>query len=697
MGRSRSPVRRYRSSGRDRSRSRSRDRGGRDRYRSDDRGRGGRGGGYGGGAGGGGGFGGGAGFGGGGGRSQDMAGAGLRKPRWDTMSLEKFQKDFYVESDAVRNRPESEIRAFTEQWGITVQGQGCPKPLFNFSECPFPPDIQQVLAQQGWSQPTPIQSMGFPAAMSGRDVVGVARTGSGKTAAFLLPSLVHIAAQPPLRRDDGPVCLVLVPTRELAQQVQQVANTFGLPVGIRNACVYGGASKGGQIRELMARPGIIIATPGRLLDLLEMGKTNLRRCTYLVLDEADRMLDMGFEPQIRRIVDQVRPDRQTLMWSATWPKEVQALARDYLKDFVKVTIGSQELSANPNITQHVEVCEDYEKEQLLFRLLPQISYTGAKILVFAETKRRVDDVARQLQRHGYSVLAIHGDKQQMERDRVLAQYKAGQAQILVATDVASRGLDIDDIAAVVNVDFPNQLEDYIHRIGRTARSHKSGTSYSFITTKHMKLAKDLVNILTQAKQEVNPKLYNLCGASQDYLRNKSLQGRRYGGGGAGGGRQDGGGYRGGGGGGGGASGGYGGGYGGGAASHSAAAAAAAPSASTVAAAPVSYSYGAPAGPHYPNGSGAGAGASAAASQPQPLMRGHAPSANSTTSAAVAAAAAAIDRRNQAAGSNGSYQQAAYSLGAAQPPPPPPQPQAAYHSAAAGGPQGWAGVGQRWGS
>uniref|UniRef100_A0A1I8IM92 RNA helicase n=1 Tax=Macrostomum lignano TaxID=282301 RepID=A0A1I8IM92_9PLAT len=536
-GRSRSPVRRYRSSGRDRSRSRSRDRDRGSRYR-DDRGRGGGGCGSGGGGGrsgyGGGGF--------GGGRSQDMAGAGLRKPRWDTMSLEKFQKDFYVESESVRIRPESEISAFMEKWNITVQGQGAHRPIFNFSECQFPPDIQQVLAQQGWSQPTPIQSMGFPAAMSGRDVVGVARTGSGKTAAFLLPSLVHIAAQPPLRRDDGPICLVLVPTRELAQQVQQVANTFGLAVGIRNSCVYGGAAKGGQIRELMAKPAIIIATPGRLLDLLEMGKTNLRRCTYLVLDEADRMLDMGFEPQIRRIVDQVRPDRQTLMWSATWPKEVQALARDYLKDFIKVTIGSQELSANPNITQHVDVCDEWDKEHLLFRLLPQISYTGAKILVFAETKRRVDEIARQLQRHGYSVLAIHGDKQQADRERVLSQFKSGQAQILVATDVASRGLDIDDIAAVVNVDFPNQLEDYIHRIGRTARSHKSGTSYSFITNKHMKLAKELISILQQAKQEVNPKLFNLCGASQDFMRAKGQHGRRYGGGGGGAGGGYGGGY-----------------------------------------------------------------------------------------------------------------------------------------------------------
>ncbi|PAA87306.1 hypothetical protein BOX15_Mlig012397g1 [Macrostomum lignano] len=459
-----------------------------------------------------------------------MAGANLQKPIWEQIALETFQKNFYIESPEVSSRPEAEVQEFMAARGITVQGQALPRPLFTFSDCPFPDPIRAVLAQQGWLQPTPIQSMGFPLALSGRNMVGIAQTGSGKTAAFLLPALVHIAAQPPLRLQDGPICLVLVPTRELAQQVQEVANTFGLAVGVRNVCVYGGASKANQIRDLDHRPAIVIATPGRLLDLLEMGRTNLRRCTYLVLDEADRMLDMGFEPQIRRIVDQVRPDRQTLMWSATWPREVQSLARDYLGEFVKVTIGSQDLTANPNITQHVQVCQEWEKEHLLYRLLPQLSYTGAKILIFAETKRRVDEVDRQLRSQGYASLAIHGDKQQSERERVLAQFKAGYAQLLVATDVASRGLDIDDIAAVVNVDFPAQIEDYIHRIGRTARSHKTGTSYSFITAKHAKLARELIDLMTATGQEVNPRLYDLCGASRDYARSRANAPRQHRGG-----------------------------------------------------------------------------------------------------------------------------------------------------------------------
>uniref|UniRef100_A0A1I8FTE2 RNA helicase n=1 Tax=Macrostomum lignano TaxID=282301 RepID=A0A1I8FTE2_9PLAT len=280
-------------------------------------------------------------------------------------------------------------------------GQAVPRPLFTFSDCPFPDPIRAALAQQGWQQPTPIQSMGFPLALSGRNMVGICPDWQRQDCRLSAPgSGAHRRSAAVASGRMGPSAWCLCRPRELAQQVQEVANTFGLVVGVRNVCVYGGASKANQIRDLDHRPAIVIATPGRLLDLLEMGRTNLRRCTYLVLDEADRMLDMGFEPQIRRIVDQVRPDRQTLMWSATWPREVQSLARDYLGEFVKVTIGSQDLTANPNITQHVQVCQEWEKEHLLYRLLPQL-------------------------RSG---------------KRVLAQFKGGYAQLLVATDVASRGL-----------------------------------------------------------------------------------------------------------------------------------------------------------------------------------------------------------------------------------------------------------------
>ena len=255
-------------------------------------------------------------------------------------------------------------------------------------------------------------------ALSGRDVVGIAQTGSGKTAAYLLPAIVHINAQPKLARGDGPVCLVLVPTRELAQQVEQVAYIFAQASGLKNACCYGGSPRGPQLRDLERGAEICIATPGRLLDFLESKKTNLFRCTYLVLDEADRMLDMGFEPQIRKIIDQVRPDRQTLMWSATWPQEVQTLARDFISEYIKVNIGSMELHANHNITQIVEVMTEYEKEARLFELLESHD-SHAKTLIFVETKKKVDELNGIMRRKGYRSLALHGDKPQHERDHVL--------------------------------------------------------------------------------------------------------------------------------------------------------------------------------------------------------------------------------------------------------------------------------------
>jgi ATP-dependent RNA helicase DDX5/DBP2 len=235
------------------------------------------------------------------------------------------------------------------------------------------------LKKANFEKPTGIQSQGWPVALRGRDLIGLAETGSGKTLSFLLPSVVHINAQPLLERGDGPIVLVLAPTRELAVQIQNECIKFGSSSKIQNTCVYGGVPKGPQIRDLQKGKiishsllfrlesnntkgvEICIATPGRLIDMLESRKTNLRRVTYLVLDEADRMLDMGFEPQIRKILEQIRPDRQTLMWSATWPREVQTLAREFLKDPVQINIGSMTLSANHSVTQIVDVCQEGEK------------------------------------------------------------------------------------------------------------------------------------------------------------------------------------------------------------------------------------------------------------------------------------------------------------------------------------------------
>ncbi|KAJ6012082.1 hypothetical protein N7499_012947 [Penicillium canescens] len=481
---------------------------------------GGRGGGYGGG---GGGYGGGGGFGGGaGGDRMSNLGAGLKTQDWDMNSLPKFEKSFYKEHPDVSERSEEEIQAFRKEKAMAVQGTNVPRPVETFDEAGFPQYVLSEVKAQGFEKPTAIQSQGWPMALSGRDVVGIAETGSGKTLSYCLPAIVHINAQPLLAPGDGPIVLVLAPTRELAVQIQAEITKFGKSSRIRNTCVYGGVPKGPQIRDLSRGVEVCIATPGRLIDMLEAGRTNLRRVTYLVLDEADRMLDMGFEPQIRKIIGQIRPDRQTCMWSATWPKEVRQLASDFLNDYIQVNVGSMDLSANHRIHQIVEVVSDFEKRDKMIKHLEKIMENRSnKCLIFTGTKRIADEITRFLRQDGWPALSIHGDKQQNERDWVLNEFKQGKSPIMVATDVASRGIDVRDITHVLNYDYPNNSEDYVHRIGRTGRAGATGTAITFFTTDNSKQARDLVTILTEAKQQIDPRLAEMV---------------RYGGGGGGGGR-----------------------------------------------------------------------------------------------------------------------------------------------------------------
>ncbi|XP_047221592.1 probable ATP-dependent RNA helicase DDX17 [Girardinichthys multiradiatus] len=439
----------------------------------------------------------------------------LRKKRWNLDELPKFEKNFYTEHLDVQRVGQYEVEEFRRKKEITIRGTGCPKPVTAFHHAQFPQYVIDVLVQQNFKEPTAIQAQGFPVALSGKDMVGIAQTGSGKTLAYLLPAIVHINHQPYLERGDGPICLVLAPTRELAQQVQQVAYEYGKSSRIKSTCVYGGAPKGPQIRDLERGVEICIATPGRLIDFLEAGKTNLRRCTYLVLDEADRMLDMGFEPQIRKIVEQIRPDRQTLMWSATWPKEVRQLAEDFLREYIQINIGALELSANHNILQIVDVCMETEKDNKLLQLMEEImAEKENKTIIFVETKKRCDDLTRRMRRDGWPAMCIHGDKSQPERDWVLTEFRSGKAPILIATDVASRGLDVEDVKFVINYDYPSSSEDYVHRIGRTARSTNKGTAYTFFTPGNLRQARDLVRVLEEARQAINPKLLQLVDSSR---------------------------------------------------------------------------------------------------------------------------------------------------------------------------------------
>jgi ATP-dependent RNA helicase DDX5/DBP2 len=476
---------------------------------------------------------------------------------WAHQTLSKFEKNFYIEDERVSRRSDAEITAFRAEKEMKIQGTNVPRPITSFDEAGFPDYIMTEIHASGFTQPSAIQCQAWPMALSGRDVVAISETGSGKTISFALPAMVHINAQPLLTPGDGPIVLVLAPTRELAVQIQAECTKFGRSSRIRNTAVYGGVPKGQQIRDLQRGAEIVVATPGRLIDMLESGKTNLKRVTYLVMDEADRMLDMGFEPQIRKIVSQIRPDRQTLLFSATWPKEVQRLAMDFLNDYIQVNIGSMDLTANHNVKQVIEVCTDFEKRAKLVKHLDQISQENGKVLIFVGTKRVADDLTKFLRQDGWPALAIHGDKAQQERDWVLAEFKSGRSPIMLATDVASRGLDVKDIKYVINYDFPNNCEDYIHRIGRTGRAGNTGVSYTYFTADNSKQARELVGILRESKADVPPELEQMAmygGGGGGRGGGRGGRGRGGGGGGYGGGRGGGGGYGG---------GGYGGGYGGG--------------------------------------------------------------------------------------------------------------------------------------
>ncbi|KAL4625730.1 hypothetical protein ACB092_05G046500 [Castanea dentata] len=318
--------------------------------------------------------------------------------------------------------------------------------------------------------------------------------------------IVHVHARPILSPGDGPIVLVLAPTCELAVQIQNECTKFGASSKIKNTCIYGGVLKGPQVRDLQKGVEIVIAKPGRLIDMV----------TYLVFDEADRMLDMGFEPQIGKLVSEIRPDRQTLYWSATWPKEVEQLARQFLYNPYKVIIGSQDLKANHAIHQHVDIVSENQKYNKLVKLLEDIM-DGSRILIFMDTKKGCDQITRQLRMDGWPALSIHGDKSQAERDWVLLEFKAGKSPIMTATDVAARGLGNCFGKQFTNSTHHQHLileGNYyliffltnVHHIGRTGRAGAKGTAYTFFTAANARFAKELISILEEAGQKVSPDL-----------------------------------------------------------------------------------------------------------------------------------------------------------------------------------------------
>ncbi|MSU34878.1 MAG: DEAD/DEAH box helicase [Pedosphaera sp.] len=338
--------------------------------------------------------------------------------------------------------------------------------------------ILQAIGEAGYSEPTPIQSAAIPLILAGSDLIGIAQTGTGKTAAFTLPILAKLVANPRPGQSRGSRVLVLAPTRELVVQIEENIRAYGKHMPIRMAPVYGGVSEGPQINALRNGVEIVVATPGRLQDLMDRRCADFSQLEFLVLDEADRMLDMGFLPAIRRIVKALPVRRQTLLFSATLSKEIESLTKDFQQNPKLVQIGRRSNPAE-TVTQFVYEISHHLKPSLLGHLLRNPAMD--MVLVFTRTKHGADRVARKLESTGVRTATLHANRSQSQRLRALNGFKSGEVRVLVATDIAARGIDVDAISHVVNYDFPMHSEDYVHRIGRTGRAHAVGDAISFVT------------------------------------------------------------------------------------------------------------------------------------------------------------------------------------------------------------------------
>jgi ATP-dependent RNA helicase RhlE len=359
-----------------------------------------------------------------------------------------------------------------------------------FAELGLSPELLRAVEDAGYDSPTPIQREAIPLALKGRDLMGLAQTGTGKTAAFVLPTIQLLSGGPKRLR-----ALALVPTRELAVQVHASVEKYGVHSGIEAADVYGGVAIGPQEKALRRGVDIVVATPGRLIDHMERQNVVFDDLEILILDEADRMLDMGFAPQINRIVREVPAYRQTMLFTATMPPEVEALARKYLRKPIVVQVGRRSQAAH-TVTHAVYPVPRSRKTSLLLHLLEN-EVALDSVLIFMRTKHGADKLLGELRHAGVQAEALHGDRSQSERTRALERFKSGETRVLVATDIAQRGLDIAGISHVVNYDVPQQAEDYVHRIGRTGRAAATGDAYTFMSPDEIAMVRQVESVLGQ--------------------------------------------------------------------------------------------------------------------------------------------------------------------------------------------------------
>ncbi|KAG9206249.1 mRNA splicing protein prp28 [Epicoccum nigrum] len=416
---------------------------------------------------------------------------------------------------------ERDWRIFKEDFNIATKGGAIPNPMRNWNESGLPDEIMRIVEYVGYNEPSAIQRAAIPIALQRRDLIGVAVTGSGKTAAFILPLLVYINELPPLdhfTKNDGPYALILAPTRELAQQIEVEAKKFATPLGFRTAVIVGGHSIEEQAFQMREGCEIVIATPGRLVDCIERRVLVLSQCAYVIMDEADRMIDMGFEEPVNKILDALpvsneKPDnelaedpdamkrgmyRQTMMYTATMPTAVERIARKYLRRPAIVTIGNAG-EAVETVEQRVEYINGEDKRKKRLAEILNSNKFAPPIIVFVNIKRNCDAIARDIKHMGFSAVTLHGSKTQEQREAALQSLRDGRTDVLVATDLAGRGIDVPDVSLVVNFNMANSIESYTHRIGRTGRAGKSGVAITFWGNEDTEVLYDLKQMLTKSQ------------------------------------------------------------------------------------------------------------------------------------------------------------------------------------------------------
>mmetsp|Transcript_640 Transcript_640/g.1297 ORF Transcript_640/g.1297 Transcript_640/m.1297 type:complete len:692 (+) Transcript_640:95-2170(+) len=447
------------------------------------------------------------------------------------MEYATVRTEFYTPHEDIKALTQDEVTDLRKSLRITATGSNCPHPVVSFAHLGLPAELMQGIRKHGYTKPTPIQAQAIPAALCGRDVIGIAETGSGKTLAYMMPMLVHCAAQPPLQKDEGPIALTLSPTRELAVQIEKEAYKFNKLFGLRSTTLAGGLSKFQQFKEVKKGSEVIIATPGRLIDIVKMKGCNLRRCTFLVLDEADRMLHMGFEPQIRSIAQNIRPSRQTLFFSATFPPKIEKISSDLLINPVRITVGKLGQAA-VTVTQRVEVVSSEDAKWQWFGKHVESMLSKGQLLVFTQSKQKVEEIKEKLTDILHQqVLTLHGDLSQDERMSIMDTYRKRKAEVLVATDLAARGLDVPTIRTVVSFDAARDIQTHTHRVGRTGRAGQSGEAFTLLLLedpKNRRMAGQLVDHLEVVGQPVNQDLLDLALRHAPYRAQRTLQSKRKG-------------------------------------------------------------------------------------------------------------------------------------------------------------------------